>query len=208
MICSFLLALFFLRCYRWQVAVISDAEWCYEKRMNRAVDRKAELLFEYSGEFMKACRTANDINCRNLISVEEFLCDRSHFFDYGFDDREDFVFFFRSGLEDFGFFVWDAVMSGNGHSHMAAACGFVVCVDDLAIFEDADAGCTTTDIDNSSIGDLQHSSSGCRFVYDVGDFKPGTFKYISDAFDATFGNSRRDRSSGIRKFNPLISLSF
>ena len=39
----------FLRCYRWQVAVISDAEWCYEKRMNRAVDRKAELLFEYSG---------------------------------------------------------------------------------------------------------------------------------------------------------------
>ena len=73
LICSFLLALFFLRCYRRQVAVISDAEWCHEKRMNRAVDRKAELLFEYSGEFTKACGTTNDINRRNLISVEEFL---------------------------------------------------------------------------------------------------------------------------------------
>ena len=99
-------------------------------------------------------------------------------------------------------------MSGNGHSHMAAACGFVVCVDDFAIFEDADAGCTTTDIDNGSIGDLQHSSSGCRFVYDVGDFKPGTFKYISDAFDAAFGNSRRDRSSGIRQFNTKSLFQF
>ena len=80
LICSFLLALFFLRCYRWQVAVICDAEWCYEKRMNRAVDRKTKFLFEYSGEFAKACGTTNDVNRRNLISVEKFLCDRSHFF--------------------------------------------------------------------------------------------------------------------------------
>ena len=176
--------------------------------MNRTVDRKFQLLFKDSSEFLEAGRTAYYVNSRNIISCEEFLCDGCHFFDSCLDHRENLFFFLRIGLENLCFFVWDSIMSCYSHGHMAASGSLIVSINYFTVFQDADTGSTATYVYNSSVCDLQYSSGSGRLIYNVGYFKSGTFQYIADAFDTAFRYSGRNGSSSVKKFCAKFFFQF
>ena len=101
-------------------------------------------------------------------------------------------------------------MSGHSHGHMAASGSLIVCVNDFAIFQDTDAGCTAAHIYNGAVCNFEDSSGSGRLVYDIGNLKTCTFQDITDAFDTAFRNSRRDGSSTVSKFcaKPFLQLIF
>ena len=99
-------------------------------------------------------------------------------------------------------------MPGNCHGHMTSTGCFIIGVDDFAIFEDADTGCAATDINNCTVCDLEDSSGSSRLIYDIHHFESGTLQYIANTFDTAFRNSRRNRSSSIRKLSAELLLQF
>ena len=84
--------------YFGQFTVICDAKGCNEKRMYRSVHRKFQFLLKNGCKFFKHGRSAYNVNSRNLITMEKFFGNNSHFFNGCLDYRKNFIFFFRSGL--------------------------------------------------------------------------------------------------------------
>ena len=79
-------------CDRRKIAVISDSQRSNQKRMNRTINRQSQLFLKYSREIPEAGGTSGNIYSRNLVTIEKFLSDGSHFFYSSFDHRENFIF--------------------------------------------------------------------------------------------------------------------
>ena len=91
---------------------------------------------------------------------------------------------------------------------MAASGSLIVCVNDFAIFQDTDAGCTAAHIYNGAVCNFEDSSGSGRLVYDIGNLKTCTFQDITDAFDTAFRNTRRDGSCTVGKFCAKFFFQF